>query len=765
MTERFDVPALLAELTLEEKASLVSGSGFWWTRRIERLGIPSIMVSDGPHGLRKQDRSADHVGIGGSVPATCFPTASALGSTWDRDLVREVGEAIGAEARAQGLAVVLGPGVNLKRDPRCGRNFEYLSEDPLVAGELGAAMVQGIQSRGVGTSLKHYAANNQETDRQRVSADIDDRTLRELYLSNFERVVRDAGPWTVMCSYNRINGTYASQDPWLLTEVLRDEWGFDGLVVSDWGAVDDPVAAVRAGLDLEMPSTGGASARTIASAVRAGELDEAVLDTAIARLLQLIERATPGLEAGGAMDDDAHHALARRAAADGTVLLRNDHDLLPIELEAGRIAVIGAFATQPRFQGAGSSKVNPTSVDAALDELRAALPAAVELAYAPGFGIDEPRADRGALRADAVAAATGADVVVCFLGLPPSFESEGFDRTSVELPAEQVEVLASVAAANPNVVVVLANGGMVAVSGWEHHARALVEGWLGGQAGAGGVVDVLVGAVNPSGRLAETIVRRLEDTPSFPNFPGEDRHVRYGEGLLVGYRHHDAVDGEVSYPFGHGLSYTTFEHRDLRASVARRPSGGWRGDVLVDVAVTVANTGDRAGKEIVQVYVEPLDRPVPGPVRELRAFAKVDLDPGATAALAFELTERDLARWARRAGRWVVDPGRYRIWVGASSRDLRAQADVAIDGPPVAGSLDRHSTVAEWLEHPVGHEVLMDALGRNPRGDLRPMLADPEQLRMLGSFPLPRLLTMMGAADDGGLVADLLAAAGGSGER
>jgi beta-glucosidase len=757
MTARFDVPALLADLTLEEKASLVSGSGFWWTRRIERLGIASIMVSDGPHGLRKQPSRGDHVGIGGSVPATCFPTASALGSTWDRDLVRRVGAAIGAEARAQGLAVVLGPGVNLKRDPRCGRNFEYLSEDPLVAGELGAALVHGIQSQGVGTSLKHFAANNQETDRLRVSAEVDQRTLRELYLSNFERVVRDAAPWTVMCAYNRINGTYASQDRWLLTEVLREEWGFNGLVVSDWGAVDDPVAAVAAGLDLEMPSTGGVSARTVAAAVRRGDLDEDVLDTAIGRLLQLIERATPGLDAGGAMADDAHHALAREAAADGVVLLRNDEGVLPIELTAGRVAVIGAFATQPRFQGAGSSKVNPTRVDDALAELRAGLPDAVEVTYAPGFGIDDPSADLDALRAEAIAAATGADVVVCFLGLPPSIESEGFDRHSIDLPAEQVELLAAVAGANPNVVVVLANGGAVTVAPWEHHAHALVEGWLGGQAGAGGVVDVLLGVVNPSGRLAETIVRRLEDVPSFANFPGEDRTVRYGEGLFVGYRHHDAVDGEVSYPFGHGCSYTSFEPRDLRAVAVDRTATGWRGDVLIEATVTIANVGDRRGKEVVQLYVEPLDRRAPGPVRELRAFDKVELDAGSSTEVRFELAERDLARWCTRTDGWVVDPGRYRLWVGASSRDLRVGAEVVVDRSPTAVPLDRHSTLAEWLDHPVGHERLMAALARSPRGDLTGLFADRDQLRMLGSFPLPRLLTMMGATSDGDLVGDLLA--------
>jgi beta-glucosidase len=760
MDERFDVPSLLDELTLEEKASLVSGSGFWWTRRIERLGIGSIQVSDGPHGLRKQERRGDHTGSGDSVPATCFPTASALASTWDRDLVREVGVAIGEEARAQGVAVVLGPGINLKRDPRCGRNFEYLSEDPVVAGELGAAMVHGIQSQGIGTSLKHFAANNQETDRLRVSADIDERPLRELYLGGFERVVRDAGPWTVMCSYNRINGVYASQDPWLLTEVLRGEWGFDGLVVSDWGAVDDPIAAVAAGLDLEMPSTGGASARRIAAAVAAGELDENVLDVAIGRLLQLIGRTMPAVEAGGDLRATEHHALARRAAADAVVVLRNDRDLLPIELAAGRIAVIGAFAAEPRFQGTGSSKVNPLRVDDALTELRRAVAPGVEVTYAPGFGIDDPSADLAGLREEATATATGADLVVCFLGLPPSYESEGYDRDHLDLPAEQVALLDAVAAANDQVVVVLANGGVVAVSEWEQRAGALVEAWLGGQAGGGGVVDVLVGAVDPAGRLAETIPRRLADVPSFANFPGEDRHVRYGEGLFVGYRHHDAVEGPVAYPFGHGCSYTTFAWSDLAVEVLDPTSGGassWRGDDLVRVRATVANVGERPGRAVAQLYVGRPDAPVPGPPRELRDFAKVALAPGEAAEVTFHLRERDLSVWSPRAAGWVRHPGAVEIAVGASSRDLPLTATVEVPGLPVQLDLDRHSTLAEWLDHPVGHEVLVEAFRRSPAGDLTPLLDDPDRRRMLGSFPLARLVTMLGADGERDVVADLLA--------
>ncbi len=427
MSEPLDLPALLAELTPEEKASLVSGQGFWWTRAVPRLGVPSIMVSDGPHGLRKQDRRNDHLGLGDSLPATCFPTASALASSWDPDLVRSVGDAIGEEARAQGVSVVLGPGINIKRSPLCGRNFEYFSEDPHLSGVLGAAMVAGIQGRGVGTSLKHFAVNNQEADRLRVSAEVDERSLREIYLAGFEHVVRTAQPWTVMCSYNRINGVYASQDPWLLTEVLRDEWGFDGLVVSDWGAVDDPVAAVAAGLDLEMPATRGISAAQIVEALRSGALDPAVLDVAVGRVLHLVSRAGeaghPDAEAG--FDVDAHHAVARRVAAECAVLLRNERGLLPLSLASGRLAVIGELARTPRFQGAGSSKVNPTRVDDALTALREGVPRDVEVDFAPGYGVDDPRADVVALRQEAVDVARAADAVVVVLGLPPELRVRG----------------------------------------------------------------------------------------------------------------------------------------------------------------------------------------------------------------------------------------------------------------------------------------------------------------------------------------------------
>lgn len=716
-----DVEQVLAALTLEEKASLLSGLDFWTTQPIARDGgaagsdvsVPGVMVTDGPHGLRKQAETPDHLGLGSSVPATCFPTAATLGSTWDPALLRRVGEALGRETRANDVAVLLGPGINIKRSPLNGRNFEYLSEDPVIAGELGAALVAGIQSQGVGTSLKHFAANNQEADRMRVSADIDERTLREIYLAGFERVVRQAQPWTVMCSYNKINGVYASQHHWLLTEVLRDEWGFEGLVMSDWGAVRDRVAGVAAGLDLEMPASGGRTDAAVVAAVREGHLDEALVDAAARRVLHLVARALPALDAPGTYDADAHHALAREAAAAGTVLLKNDGapaagatpgaPLLPLASGDG-VAVVGELARTPRYQGAGSSQVNPTRLDDALTALRAATGA--EVPFAAGYTVDGADlgsgTDEAALRAEAVEVARAAGTVLVFLGLPASYESEGFDREHMDLPAEQVALLEAVAAANPRVVVVLANGSAVSVASWQHLAPAVVEGWLGGQAGGSGVVDVLLGAVNPAGRLAETLPLRLVDNPSYGNFPGELGHVRYGEGVLVGYRWYDARQADVAYPFGHGLSYTTFAYDAVRAEVlgsAARPSGD--GDPVVRVRVTVTNTGERAGAEIVQVYVGDPAAQVLRPERELKAFAKVDLDPGESRELTFDLTARDLSYWHPVLRRWVVEGGEFVVSVGASSRDLRGSATVVVDGDDVRLPLAELSTVAEAIAHPV----------------------------------------------------------------
>jgi beta-glucosidase len=751
---------VLDQLTLQEKAALCIGADFWHTAAVERLAIRSVTVSDGPHGLRRQPDEGDHAGIGGSLPATCFPTASALGSSWDPNLVRQIGDALGEEARAQDVAVVLGPGINIKRSPLCGRNFEYLSEDPLVAGVLGAALVDGIQGRGVGACVKHFAANNQETDRLRVSADVDERTLREIYLPAFERVVRDARPWTLMCAYNAVNGVLASQNRWLLTRVLREEWGFDGLVVSDWGAVADRVAALAAGLDLEMPPNLGVSDAAVVAAVQSGDLDEALLDAAAARVLALVERAPDG--PGAPFDVDAHHALARAAAAECAVLLKNDSGLLPLRPAPGAtVAVVGEFARTPRFQGAGSSQVNPTRIDIPLDELRAALPEGVQVPFAPGFTIAGGHAERDAERdterdeamaAEAVGIARAADSVVVFLGLPAGEESEGFDRTHLDLPANQTALLERLAAVNPRIAVVLTNGSAVRSAGWERHAGAVLECWLAGQAAGGGVADLLVGAANPSGRLAETIPLRLQDVPSHLNFPGELGHVRYGEGIFVGYRGYDALGRAVGHPFGHGLSYTTFDYTGLSATVS---AGAATGDLAVTVTVDVTNTGDLRGKEVVQLYIGDPDATVARPVRELRGFAKIDLEPGRTERVTFGLDARDLSFWSVGTGGWVLEGGRFDLSVGASSRDIRATVGIDVPAAPVRPSLDATATLEEWLADPAGAAALHAAVGTDGTGHPAGILGDRELRRIIGNFPLGRLTAFPGSGITHGVVESL----------
>ncbi|MDX6390665.1 MAG: beta-glucosidase [Streptosporangiaceae bacterium] len=731
---------LTVELTVEQKAALCLGSDFWHTAPVEAVGVEPIMVSDGPHGLRKQPQRANDAGLRDSVPATCFPTASALGSSWDPDLARAVGTALGVEARAQGIAVVLGPGINIKRSPLCGRNFEYLSEDPHLAGRLAAAMVEGLQSQQVGASVKHFAANNQETDRMRVSADLDERTLREIYLPAFEHVVTTAQPWTVMCSYNKVNGEYASQNRWLLTDVLRGEWGFDGLVVSDWGAVHDRVAALVAGLDLEMPPNLGVSDRAIVEAIAGGRLDMAVLDQAVARVLRLVQRARRREPA--AMPGDAHHALARRVAADSLVLLKNTGGVLPLTDSPDlTVAVVGEFARTPRFQGMGSSQVNPTRVDVPLDELTAALPEAT-IRFAAGFGLGDDSADAD-LAAEALRTAAGADVIVAFLGLPPADESEGLDRSHIDLPAAQTHLVARLAGAVPDtpIVVALFNGSAVRTSTWDHAASAVLECWLSGQATGGALADVLTGAVNPSGRLAETIPLRLQDCPSFLNFPGEQGHVRYGERVFVGYRGFDAADLPVAYPFGHGLSYTTFEYRDLQVSQAGSADTN---DLMVTVTCTIANVGARRGREVAQLYVADPVASVARPPRELKAFTKLDLAPGAAQQLTFSLTARDLSYWSAVHRRWVLEPGDFQFAVGASSRDIRCIQSIGIEAELPPQPLTDMSTLQEWLADPVGGPALRDAIGLDPDGRPAGILGRSELMRIIANIPLSALAAFQG---------------------
>jgi len=725
----------LSELTLEEKASLCLGSDFWHTAPVERLGIPQIMVSDGPHGLRAQLEEADHVGIGGSAPATCFPTASALGSSWNPELFRAVGEALGREAKKLGVSVVLGPGINMKRSPLCGRNFEYISEDPWLAGELATAMVQGTQSQGIGTSLKHYAANNQEDDRLRVSAEVDDRTLREVYLPAFERVVKQSQPWTVMCAYNKINGTYCSEHYWLLTQVLREEWGFEGLVVSDWGAVHDRVAALRGGLDLEMPPNVGVSDAAIVAAVGDGSLYESILDDSVSRVLQLVDRSQPALAARGEFDVDEHHALARRAAHESAVLLKNAGNVLPLQPASGStVAVIGEFARTPRFQGAGSSQVNPTLIDVPLAELQSALAGQAEVRFAAGFGIGTTDNDEELMQ-EAVELASEADHVLVFLGLPGEDESEGFDRTHIDLPANQLVLLHALAEVHDRLIVILANGGVVRVSTWEDKVAAILECWLSGQAAGGAAVDLLLGVANPSGKLAETIPVRLQDNSSYLNFPGEEGVVRYGEGIFIGYRAYDKLIQHVSYPFGFGLSYTTFRIDDVNVSVTGSVAGG---DLAATVTASVTNTGQRAGAEVVQVYVGDVEASVARPLRELKGFVKIHLEPGETRQVSFDLDERAFAFWSRRLQQWVVESGEFLIAVGSSSRDLVATEAITIHAPRLSLPLGPDSTLHEWLDDDRGRELLA-------KRDIR-LLQDPELIKVIGTMPMHTLAAFQGMA-------------------
>ncbi|MEV0355227.1 glycoside hydrolase family 3 C-terminal domain-containing protein [Nocardia sp. NPDC050697] len=734
----------IGDLSLAERAALGSGADFWSTKAVGPVG--SLVLTDGPHGVRRQTGATDHLGLAGSEPATCFPPAVGLAQSWDPALVRRVGVALGREARALGVDVLLGPGVNTKRDPRGGRNFEYYSEDPYLTGRLGAAWVDGVQSAGVGASLKHFAANNAEHDRMRASSDIDPRPLREIYLRAFSHIVRTARPWTVMCSYNRINGVPAAHNRWLLTELLRGEWGFDGVVVSDWGAVSDRAASVAAGLDLTMPGGAGAGDAAVVAAVEAGTLPVAAVDAAAANVAGLAARvraaragsaaarpvdggdaamATPeSSDAGGADTGqgvaplaDEHHRLAREAAARCIVLLQNDRDLLP--LTPGRsIAVLGTFATEPRYQGGGSSHVTPTRLDTPLDEIRA---------LAGGGTVTH---HSGADRDEAVAAAADAEVAVLFLGLAADQESEGFDREHLELPADQLELLTAVVHAQPDTVVVLAHGGVLRLEPVACLAPAVLDGGLLGQAGGGALADVLFGTVNPSGRLAETVPVRLQDTPAYLNFPGENSHVRYGEGFFVGYRWYDARDMDVCYPFGHGLSYTTFGYDGLTAEAGED----------ITVRLTVTNTGTRPGREVVQIYAGLPESAVQRPIRALAgATVTGELDPGASEQVTIVLAREDLAYWETRTGTWVVEGGTYRIWAGASSRDLRAVTDLDLPGDPVRIPITADSTLGEALADPRAAAALAEVFGgmTEAMGDGSAMGMD--MLRMIASIPLGRL--------------------------
>lgn len=662
---------LVSRMTLEEKAGLCSGEDFWHTKAVERLGIPAVMVSDGPHGLRKQEDEGDHLGINDSIKAVCFPAGCALASSFDRNLARKMGEVIGQECQAENVSTILGPAVNIKRSPLCGRNFEYYSEDPYAASEMSAAFIQGVQSKNVGTSLKHFLANNQEKRRLTNSSDVDERTLREIYMVPFEGAVKKGKPWTVMNSYNRINGTYVGETEEYLTEVLRKEWEFDGYVVSDWGAVNNRVEALKAGMDLEMPGNGGLNDRLIIRAVQEGALEEAVVDQACERILNIVFRYMENRDEAAVFDREKDHETAASVEEECIVLLKNacnenGKTILPLE-RGQKIAFIGKYTQDPRYQGGGSSHINSWKVESALEAIKGY----ADVVYAKGFEDTEDKADV-ALETEALQAAKAADVAVIFAGLPDSFESEGYDRTHLNLPQCQNRLIEKICGVQKNVVVVLHNGSPV-VMPWRDRVSGILEAYLGGQGVGKAEVKVLFGEVNPSGRLSETFPKRLEDTPCYLTYGKGKDHAEYREGVFVGYRYYTTRDMEVQYPFGYGLSYTTFGYSNLAVDKTELTDR----DILT-VSVDVENTGNRYGKEVVQLYVAPKGSEVSRPVRELKGFEKMALEPGEKKTVTFTLKDRAFAVWDADFHCWDVPEGVYEIQICRNAQELLLKAEVQV---------------------------------------------------------------------------------------
>lgn len=738
MTNTIAVPGLDAD-AVAEALTMTTGADYWTTPDATANGIRSLRMADGPHGLRVQnDMNPDHLGLERSAPATCFPPAVTLASSWDQDLARSVGEALGREARAAGVDVVLGPGLNIKRSPLCGRNFEYYSEDPYLTGMLAGASARGLQNEGVAACLKHFAANNQETDRLRVSANVDERTLREIYLRAFQIAFRESAAWSVMSSYNRINGVHASENSWLLNDVLRDEWGFDGVVVSDWGGVRDPVAAFTAGLDLRMP--GKPEDPRVREAFQQGQIEPDAIRNIVERFRLLAERTRPKGEVK-AVDYDAHHALVRKAASESAVLLTND-GALPLSLSSGlKIAVIGELARSPRYQGAGSSRVNAIRVVSGLDALSArAAEAGASLEFAPGYAL-AAGIDTTAMIEEASALASRSDVVILFLGLPGDYEAEGRDRTNIDLPAEQIALVKALEGCCPATIVAMSNGSAVTTAPWRRQVNAIVEFWLTGQAHGDTIADVLLGAAEPGGRLAETIPLRLEDTPSYLSFPGEHQNVTYGEGIHVGYRYYDARRIAVDYPFGHGLSYTSFEYAGLEVDVMPMD------DAIAFVArITVRNTGARSGSDVVQLYVHDHGTYVSTPPLELRGWQKVWLAPGEETTVEIAVRRDDLAHWHGTAKAWVYPGGALTIRAGASSRDLSLDATVEVPGRAFEITLTPWSTLGEWLDHPAAGprlRGLFEARG-GVRGRIGDLLADETGQDSVRATPIASIVEFPG---------------------
>ena len=746
---------LIAQMTLEEKAGLLSGEDFWHTKGVERLGVPKSMVSDGPHGLRKQDEQADHLGINDSIKAVCFPAASATAASFDPDMIEKMGEALGDACQHEKLSVLLGPAVNIKRSPLCGRNFEYFSEDPYLTGVMATALIKGIQSKNVGTSIKHFALNNQEHRRMSSSSECDEKTIREIYFPAFEMAVKEAQPWTVMCSYNRINGTFASENPWLLTDVLRKEWGFEGYVMSDWGAVSDRVAGVAAGLDLEMPSSGGINDRKVVEAVKAGKLDEKLVDLCCERILNIVFRYVENAKPETPWDKEAQHLQAAEVAADCMVLLKNEGGILPLNKEDD-IAFIGEFAEKPRFQGGGSSHINCFKTTGAVEAAKG-----LKVTYARGYDVaaDDAPAD---MIAEAAAAAKKAKVAVVFAGLPDAYESEGYDRTHMRMPESQNRLIEAVAEANPNTVVVLHNGSPVEMP-WIGRVKGVLEAYLGGQAVGLAEVKVLFGDVNPSGHLPESFPIKLEDNPSYLFYGGEPAGTEYREGIFVGYRYYDKKKMDVLFPFGYGLSYTTFEYSGLKLSKDKILDTD-----TVTVTVTVKNTGKRAGKTVAQVYVGDVEGYVNAvrPVRELKAFRKVELQPGESKEVSFTLCKRAFATWRSEIHDWFVESGEFSIEVGDSSACLPLKATVTVESTQkLPAHYDMNSIVMDLMKDPKAKEVIAPLIsgaaaifgdGEGGSEAANEAVTEEMSMAMMQYMPLRSMLGFSNGAVTGEMIDEML---------
>lgn len=727
-----DLKKIISQMTLEEKVGLCSGFDFWRLKSIERLGIPTVMLSDGPHGLRKQSDDAEYTDINKSIEAICFPSGVTTACSFDRDLLYRLGDILGEECQSENVAVVLGPAINIKRSPLGGRNFEYFSEDPYLTGELALMYIKGVQSHQVGTSLKHFACNNQESRRMTASSEVDERTLREIYLAGFEKAVKEAKPWTVMAAYNRVNGVFASESPYLLTDILRKEWGFTGYVVSDWGAVNDRIAGLKAGLDLEMPGSRGTNDKKIKRAIENHTLDEEILDQSVERILtKIFEYVDNKKEV--VFNKESHHQVARQLANESAVLLKND-GALPLSSTDCKIAFIGDFAKHPRIQGGGSSHIKAFKVSSALDAVSVVCP----VQFAQGFvtHIDETEPD---LLNEAIELAKSSDVAVIFAGLPDAFESEAYDRQHMKLPNCQNELIEKVCAVQPNTIVVLHNGSPVEMP-WVNKVNAILEMYLGGEAVGEATIDLLFGNVNPSGKLAETFPIRLEDNPSYLSYQVVDDKIYYDEKLFVGYRYYDTKEIPVLFPFGHGCSYTTFEYSHL---VVNETS--IRDDESLTLSFEVTNTGDVFGKEVVQLYVQDLTHSVIRPIKELKNFEKISLEPNETKIVTFTLSKRDFAYYETRISDWYVSTGNYRLLVGASSRDIRLQKTIFIESTKnLPFETTANTTFGDLMKHPELNTVisgLLEAMGEESEEGA---ISKDMKLAMIYDMPIRALRSFQG---------------------